>query len=255
MVATPQTSGMSGGPVLSIIVPVRDEAPNILMLLEEIVAANPSSEPYEVIYVDDGSVDETTEILRQAAGKYPRLRNVRHAICLGKSAAIRSGVLAARGRIVVTIDGDGQNNPAYIEKLVSTLTAGGAALGLVSGQRLRRRGMFKHAQSIIANAVRRSLLRDGMRDTNCGLKAFYRDAYLMLPFFDGLHRFMPALMIRDGFSIAAIDVIDRPRHAGKSKYGVMNRLWIGIIDLLGVLWLLRRCSRPTMFDKVTDDAG
>jgi hypothetical protein len=162
--------------------------------------------------------------------------------------------LAARGKIIATLDGDGQNNPAYISELVSTLEAGGPALGLVAGQRVRRRGLLKQMQSAVANAVRRWLLRDGTRDTGCGLKAFYRDGYLMLPYFDALHRFMPALMKREGYLIAHIDVVDRPRHAGRSKYGMMNRLWIGIVDLFGVMWLLHRCSRPARCDEVLSDA-
>jgi dolichol-phosphate mannosyltransferase len=253
MTAEHQASAVEAAPTLSVVVPVRDEAPNILMLIEEIIAANPSSDPYEIIYVDDGSADATATILADAARKYPRVRFVRHSRSLGQSAAIRTGVLAARGKIIATLDGDGQNNPVYLAMLVSTLTAGGPGLGLVAGQRVRRRGLFKQMQSAVANAVRRTLLRDGTRDTGCGLKAFHRETYLLLPYFDALHRFMPALMKREGYSIAHIEVVDRQRQAGKSKYGVMNRLWIGIIDLIGVFWLLRRCSRPARYGEVTSD--
>lgn len=248
-----QASTKAGGLTLSIVVPVRDEAPNILLLIEEIVAASPSPDPFEIIYVDDGSTDETANVLLNAASKYPGLRVVRHSTSLGQSAAIRSGVLTARGQIIATLDGDGQNNPAYLATLVSTLTAGGPALGLVAGQRIRRRGLLKQMQSAIANAIRRALLRDGTRDTGCGLKAFYREDYLMLPYFDALHRFMPALMKREGYSVAHVDVLDRPRHAGRSKYGIMNRLWIGIVDLFGVFWLLHRCRRPARCGEVVGD--
>lgn len=247
-----ETQVAGSTPHLSIVIPVRDEAPNITVVIEEILHTDLGSEPFEIIYVDDGSTDESVAILLETARKYPCLRVIRHSPSLGQSAAIRSGVLAARGKIIVTLDGDGQNDPIYIGTLASTLQNGG--FGLVAGQRIRRRGPFKQMQSRVANAVRRWLLHDGTYDTGCGLKAFNRDAYLSLPYFDALHRFMPALMIREGYSISHIDVVDRPRHAGRSKYGVMNRLWIGIMDLFGVMWLLHRCSRPTKCDKVMDDA-
>ena len=153
---------------------------------------------------------------------------------------MRSGVAAARAPLVATLDGDGQNDPSFIPALLSALEQG-ANIGLVAGQRVgRRSGGFKKFQSRIANGVRVAILRDGTRDTGCGLKAFRRDAFLALPYFDGLHRFLPALFRRDGYAIAYVDVIDRPRRHGVSNYGLWDRLWVGILDLAGVRWLIRR---------------
>jgi glycosyltransferase involved in cell wall biosynthesis len=158
---------------------------------------------------------------------------------------VRSGVRAARGAIVATLDGDGQNDPAFLPDLVSAIERGGGRIGLVAGQRVGRKDTgFKKMQSRIANAVRNGILRDGTRDTGCGLKAFPREVFLSMPYFDGLHRFLPALVRREGFEIAYVDVIDRPRHSGISNYGFFDRLWIGIMDLAGVWWLIRR-KKPT----------
>jgi dolichol-phosphate mannosyltransferase len=169
---------------------------------------------------------------------------VRHKQSCGQSAAVRSGVTAARAAVVVTIDGDGQNDPAFIPAMIRTLEKGAPRMGLVAGQRTgRKSGGFKKLQSRIANAVRGAVLRDGTRDTGCGLKAFRRDVFLGLPYFDGLHRFMPALVKRDGFSIGYVDVVDRPRGTGVSNYGLWDRLWVGILDLAGVWWLIRRKKR------------
>jgi glycosyltransferase involved in cell wall biosynthesis len=173
------------------------------------------------------------------------LRTLRHEKSSGQSAAVRSGVRAARGVIVATLDGDGQNNPAFLPDLIAKLEGGGVRVGLVAGQRVGRKDTgFKKFQSRVANKVRNAILNDGTRDTGCGLKAFRRDVFLMMPYFDGLHRFLPALMRREGFEIAYVDVIDRPRHAGVSNYGFFDRLWIGIMDLFGVWWLIRR-KKPT----------
>ena len=156
-----------------------------------------------------------------------------------------SGAHAARAPILVTIDGDGQNDPAFIPSLVRELTEGGSRFGLAAGQRVRRKDTgFKKFQSRVANAVRGAILRDGTRDTGCGLKAIRREVYLQLPYFDALHRFMPALVRRDGHEVALVDVIDRPRMAGASKYGFFDRLWVGILDLAGVWWLIRRRKAP-----------
>jgi hypothetical protein len=150
-------------------------------------------------------------------------------------------VRAVRGAIIATLDGDGQNNPAFLGDLIAALEQGGGRFGLAAGQRVGRKDTgFKKLQSKIANAVRGAVLRDGTRDTGCGLKAFRRDAFLALPYFDGLHRFLPALMRREGFDIAYVDVVDRPRRAGVSNYGLFDRLWVGIMDLAGVWWLIRR---------------
>jgi glycosyltransferase involved in cell wall biosynthesis len=157
---------------------------------------------------------------------------------------VRTGVRAARGALVVTIDGDGQNDPKFIPALVRALDAGASRIALVAGQRVGRKASgFKKLQSRIANGVRGAVLRDGTRDTGCGLKAFRREVFLSLPYFDGLHRFLPALVKREGYGIAYVDVVDRPRRAGVSNYGMWDRLWIGILDLAGVWWLIRRRKR------------
>jgi dolichol-phosphate mannosyltransferase len=230
---------------VSIVVPVRNEADNIAPLIAEIAAALDGRWVYEIIYVNDGSTDATAERLAAAMTERSNLRQLRHAASTGQSAAVRSGVRAARGVIVATLDGDGQNNPAFLPDLIATLEKGGARVGLVAGQRVGRKDTgFKKLQSRVANAVRSAILHDGTRDTGCGLKAFRREVFLKMPYFDGLHRFLPALMRREGYEIAYVDVVDRPRHAGVSNYGFFDRLWIGILDLFGVWWLIRR-KKPT----------
>lgn len=230
---------------VSIVVPVRNEADNIVPLIEEIAAALDGRWAYEIIYVNDGSTDATAERLAAAMKSRPNLRVLRHAVSRGQSAAVRSGVRAARGATVATLDGDGQNNPAFLPDLIAALERGGERIGLAAGQRVGRKDTgFKRFQSRAANAIREAILHDGTRDTGCGLKAFRREVFLMMPYFDGLHRFLPALMRREGYEIAYVDVIDRPRRAGVSNYGFFDRLWIGIMDLFGVWWLIRR-KRPT----------
>jgi glycosyltransferase involved in cell wall biosynthesis len=230
---------------VSIVVPVRNEAENIAPLVTEIVTALDGRWAYEIIYVNDGSTDATAERLLGLMKLRPNLRLIVHADSTGQSAAVRSGVRAARGAIVATLDGDGQNNPAFLPDLIEAVEAGGVRVGLAAGQRVGRKDTgFKKIQSRIANAVRGSILRDGTRDTGCGLKAFPREVYLAMPYFDGLHRFMPALVRREGLDIAYVDVVDRPRHSGVSNYGFFDRLWIGIMDLAGVWWLIRR-KKPT----------
>jgi len=229
---------------VSIVVPVRNEADNILPLIEEITAALSGRRDYEIIYVNDGSTDATAERLAEAMKRWPNIRQLRHAVSTGQSAAVRSGVRAARGAIVATLDGDGQNNPAFLPELIAAVEKG-AGVGLAAGQRVGRKDTgFKKFQSRVANAVRSNILRDGTRDTGCGLKAFRREVFLMMPYFDGLHRFLPALVRREGFGVAYVDVVDRPRRSGVSNYGFFDRLWIGILDLFGVWWLIRR-KKPT----------
>ena len=230
---------------VSIVVPVRNEAENVSPLIAEIAAALDGRWAYEIIYVNDGSTDATAERIAAVMKQRGNLRQIRHAVSSGQSAAVRSGVRAARGAIVATLDGDGQNNPGFLPDLISVVENGSDRIGLVAGQRVGRKDTgFKKIQSRVANGVRKAILRDGTRDTGCGLKAFRREVFLMMPYFDGLHRFLPALVRREGYEIAYVDVIDRPRHSGVSNYGFFDRLWIGIMDLAGVWWLIRR-KRPT----------
>jgi dolichol-phosphate mannosyltransferase len=230
---------------ISIVVPVRNEAENIAPLIEEIATAIDGRWVYEIIYVNDGSTDATADRLAAIMKRRSNLRQLRHATSSGQSAAVRRGVRAARGANVATLDGDGQNNPAFLPDLIAALESGGERVGLAAGQRVGRKDTgFKKWQSRVANGIRSSILRDGTRDTGCGLKAFRREVFLMLPYFDGLHRFLPALMRREGYEIAYVEVIDRPRRSGLSNYGFFDRLWIGILDLFGVWWLIRR-KKPT----------
>jgi dolichol-phosphate mannosyltransferase len=230
---------------ISIVVPVRNEAENIAPLIEEIATALDGRWVYEIIYVNDGSTDATADRLTGIMKQRVNLRQIRHATSSGQSAAVRSGVRAARGAIVATLDGDGQNNPAFLPALIAVIEDGGERVGLAAGQRVGRKDTgFKKWQSRVANGVRSNILRDGTRDTGCGLKAFRREVFLMLPYFDGLHRFLPALVRREGYEIAYVEVIDRPRRSGVSNYGFFDRLWIGVMDLAGVWWLIRR-KKPT----------
>jgi dolichol-phosphate mannosyltransferase len=231
-------------PAVSVVVPVRNEAGNIALLVAEIAKALEGQWSFEVVYVDDGSTDGTEAELKRLMTQHAWLRRVRHKQSCGQSAAVRTGVAAARAPIVATLDGDGQNDPAFVPALVRALEAGNPRVGLVAGQRVGRKSSgFKKLQSRIANAVRGAVLRDGTRDTGCGLKAFRRAVFLGLPYFDGLHRFLPALIRREGFDIGYVDVVDRPRAHGVSNYGLWDRLWIGILDLAGVWWLIRRKKR------------
>lgn len=236
---------------LSVVVPVKNEVANIAPLVAEINAACGPVAPFEIIYVNDGSDDGTAAELARLQAELPHLRVLHHDRSCGQSIAVRSGVIAARAPVVATLDGDGQNDPAFIPEMLRALENGPDDSGLVQGQRLGRKDTgFKRTQSRIANRVRRAILRDDTRDTGCGLKVFYRHVYLSLPFFRALHRFMPALVTREGYRVLLVDVVDRPRLTGVSNYGFFDRLWVGILDLVGVRWLIaRRGERPV----VTED--
>jgi glycosyltransferase involved in cell wall biosynthesis len=242
-------------PRLSVVVPARNEAGNVMPLVEEIVQALAALAPSEIIYVNDGSHDDTEAELKTLMKIYRSLRQIRHEVSCGQSAAVRSGVSAARAPVIATLDGDGQNDPAFLPALVAALERD-PTVGLVAGQRVGRKDTgFKRLQSRIANATRKAVLRDGTRDTGCGLKAFRREVFLSLPYFDGLHRFLPALVRREGYGIAYVDVVDRPRLHGVSNYGLWDRLWVGILDLAGVWWLIRRRKRVPRVSEVVRDAG
>lgn len=226
--------------MITVVIPARNEADNLAILLDEVDTAM-TGRSYEVIVVDDGSTDGTGGVLamRMAAGK--PLRHVRHDQSAGQSAAVRSGVFAARGDIVVTMDGDGQNDPAYLPVLVDALVAGGEKTGIAAGQRQKRTDTkLKQIASRFANWLRNSILKDDTRDSGCGLKALPRTLFVQLPFFDGWHRYLPALVLREGYSVVHVDVVDRERRFGKSNYGILDRGARGILDLYGVWWLRRR---------------
>jgi dolichol-phosphate mannosyltransferase len=232
---------------VSVVVPVRNEAENLWPLIEEIQNALDGHADYEIIYVDDGSDDDTPARLAQARERCPRLRVVRHRSACGQSTAVATGVRAARFPWIATLDGDGQNDPADLPKLLAAVGPGQRTpdLNLVIGWRTTRNDSgVRRWSSRIANRVRGGLLGDRTPDTGCGLKVFPREVFLRLPFFDHMHRFMPALVLRDGGQVLSVPVHHRPRTAGVSKYGIGNRLWVGIVDLFGVLWLKRRMQRP-----------
>jgi dolichol-phosphate mannosyltransferase len=245
------SNGRDPDPELSVVVPVRNEAGNIAPLVAEIEAAL-AGRVFEIVYVDDGSSDATQAQLLALMAERPWLRQIRHRESCGQSAAVRTGVKLARAPMIVTLDGDGQNDPAFIPALLGALEHGAPRLGLVAGQRVGRKASgFKQMQSRVANAVRSAALKDGTRDSGCGLKAFRRELFLSLPYFDGLHRFLPALVRREGFDIGYIEVVDRPRRHGASNYGLWDRLWVGIFDLAGVWWLIRRKKRLPQIEEVT----
>ncbi|MCF8476971.1 MAG: glycosyltransferase family 2 protein [Pseudolabrys sp.] len=229
------------GPAFAIVIPVNNEAENIVPLVAEIEAALGGGRAFELIFVNDGSTDETDAILTKLAATRPWLRQIKHSFACGKSAALRTGVRMARAQSIVMLDGDGQNDPKYIPPVLAALEQGGDRVGLVNSVRIGRKDTeFKRIQSRIANRIRGALLKDGTRDSVSGLKAFRREVFLSLPFFDGLHRFMPALARREGLDLVQVDVVDRPRMHGDTHYGMWNRLWVGILDLAGVWWLIRR---------------
>jgi dolichol-phosphate mannosyltransferase len=233
-------------PELSVVVPVFNERDNIPPLLAEIAAALRGRVDYEVVYVDDASSDDSLDVLKAERATHPELRIVRHLKQSGQSTAIRNGVRAARSPWIATLDGDGQNDPADIPKLLEARKGANPKVKLFAAWRTNRRDSFnKRISSKIANGVRSRMLRDATPDTGCGLKLFERDTFLALPYFDHMHRYLPALVRRAGFESVSIPVGHRPRTRGVSKYGMLDRLWVGLADLRGVAWLMRRA-------KVTD---
>jgi dolichol-phosphate mannosyltransferase len=244
-------------PALSVVVPVHNEAGNIAPLIAEIVASLSGLTPFEILYVDDGSSDDTPAALTAALVGTPMLRVLRHARKSGQSSAIRTGVLAAHGRWIATMDGDGQNDPADIPALLTRACAVAHERGddgvLIAGWRTQRRdGWHVRWQSRVANAIRSRLLHDGTPDTGCGLKVYARALFVSLPYFDHMHRFMPALVRRAGGEVHSISVNHRPRIRGLSHYGLVDRLWSGIVDMAGVVWLARR-ARVTDCVELTPD--
>ena len=235
---------------LSVVIPAHNEAENVGPLLEEIGAAMrfAGAPSYEVVLVDDGSSDGTGSRAEAAAKAVPRLRVVRHPSPAGQSFATVTGVRAAAGRWIATLDGDGQNDPADIPRLLAARDAAAASpaggpLLLAGYRKARRDSWLKRVSSRVANGVRGRLLGDRTPDTGCGLKLFEREAFLALPHFDHLHRFLPALFIRAGGRVVSVEVGHRPRTRGRSHYGLFNRLWVGIVDMVGVMWLIKRGPR------------
>jgi dolichol-phosphate mannosyltransferase len=231
-------------PTVSVVVPVKNEAPNIAPLIAEIRAAL-AAVPHEIVYVDDGSTDDTAAALAQVAAEFPLVRR-RHRVSCGQSAAIVTGVRAAAAPWIATLDGDGQNDPADIAPLLARAMAERGS-ALIVGHRTRRRdSRVKLLSSRVANRLRAAILGDATPDTGCGLKVFARDAFLALPAFDHMHRFLPALFIRAGLRVISVPVNHRPRLRGVSKYGTLDRALVGIVDLAGVAWLQRRWRRPVV---------
>lgn len=252
-----ENDGAPAGPCdmafISVVSPMHNELGNVDALVSELERACTPLGRFEVVLVDDGSTDDTAARIADLQATRAWLRLIRHEKAAGQSAAIHSGVLMARGGLICTLDGDGQNPPDQIPALVAAFrqheaSPGAAALGLVAGQRVDRQDtLSKRLASRAANGLRSALLDDGTRDTGCGLKAFRRDAFLALPFFDHMHRYLPALFKRDGWRVAHVDVTHRARGAGASKYSNFQRAMVGVSDILAVAWLIRRrkTARPT----------
>ncbi|MDE8350123.1 MAG: glycosyltransferase family 2 protein [Acidocella sp.] len=237
----------AGTPMISVVVPVHNEAPNIPPLIAAISAVLGNID-HEIVYVDDGSSDNSPAVLADIAARLPTLVRVRHKQSCGQSAAVITGVRAARGKYIATLDGDGQNDPADIPAMLDAALAAeaaGASPVLIAGHRIARQDSeAKRWGSKIANAVRGRLLKDGTPDTGCGLKFFRRQAFLELPHFDHIHRFLPALFIRAGGKVISVPVRHHARAHGASHYGTWDRLKVGVVDLLGVAWLQRRWRLP-----------
>jgi len=228
-------------PEVSIVIPVCNEAENVGPLAQEIAVAL-SGRAFEILFVDDGSTDGTAAAVLAARASIPQVRLLRHSFRSGQSAAVTTGVRHARAEWIGTLDGDGQNDPADLPKLLVAREApGNAQVALFQGHRTTRKDTgFRRLQSRIANAVRSRMLGDGTPDTGCGIKLMRRESYMDLPKFDHMHRFLPALFQRAGGRVVSVPVHHRPRARGTSKYGMLDRLWVGIVDIFGVMWLRRR---------------
>ncbi|MBI1250804.1 MAG: glycosyltransferase [Alphaproteobacteria bacterium] len=236
----------------SVVVPVKDEAGNAATLALEIAEAL-AGRAFEIIFVDDASRDDTRIELATAKARLPMLRIIGHRRNSGQSRAVRTGVLAARGPIILTLDGDGQNDPADLPRLLARMGRPEAPvnLGMVIGKRTKRQDSWaKRMGSTIANSVRKRLLRDGADDSGSGIKAIRRDAFLRLPYFDHMHRYMPALLKREGYAVEFLEVNHRPRGAGRSKYTNLGRLAATATDLFGVMWLISRARDPRGTDEL-----
>jgi dolichol-phosphate mannosyltransferase len=241
---------------LSIVIPVCDEAENVEALCRELHRAFAGKVTHELVFVDDGSSDGTFEALNHMRAEIPGIRVLRHACNAGQSAALLTGVRAARAAWVATLDGDGQNDPADVLKLWSLASTERDSAALYIGHRVARHDNWvRILSSRIANGVRSRLLRDRVPDTGCGLKLFRRDVFLALPYFDHMHRFLPALVQREGLKVTSVPVSHRHRRAGRSKYGIRNRLWAGIVDMAGVIWLKRRRRHPGLTWEADSDAS
>lgn len=241
---------MASSPDISIVVPVFDEEGAAPALAREIARAF-AGRSFEVIFVDDASRDATRAALKALSGEIPELRVLAHRKNSGQSRSIRTGVLAARAPVIVTLDGDGQNDPADGPGLVDALAAGPADLALVGGERVKRQdSQAKKLASKVGNGVRKRLLKDTANDTGCGLKAFRREAFLRLPYFDHIHRYLPALMLREGYRVEFRPVHHRHRQTGRSKYTNLGRLMASLSDLFGVIWLQSRARNPGGVDEV-----
>ena len=240
---------MADLPEISVVIPVFDEEGAAPALAREVARAF-AGRNFELIFVDDASRDGTRGALKALKGEIPQLRVLAHAKNAGQSRAIRTGILGARGAVIVTLDGDGQNDPADGPALVDALTAGPPELALVGGERVKRQDNFgKRMASRFGNGVRKRLLKDTANDTGCGLKAFRREAFLRLPYFDHIHRYLPALMQREGYRTEFRAVNHRHRQTGRSKYTNLGRLWASLSDLFGVIWLQSRARNPGAVDE------
>ena len=238
---------MSTTPQLSVVVPVHNEEDNVAPLVGEIVTALRGVIDFEIVYVDDTSKDATLQRLRDLQASVPELRVIRHLSNAGQSTAVRNGVKAARAPWIATLDGDGQNDPADIPKLLAQRDSAAADIKLFAGWRVNRQDSgSKRWASKWANAIRARMLRDDTPDTGCGIKLFEREAFLDLPYFDHMHRYLPALMQRAGWKTVSVPVNHRHRTAGVSKYNNLNRALVGIKDLFGVSWLIQRSRRTAV---------